>query len=343
MSSNQQADTQKTIATAEQAISSTRTLPELEQVRLQYLGKQGEISQAMRQIGSLPADERPQAGNRLQQVRQQILEMLQQRQNQLETAADADQLAADKLDITLPGRSEPAGARHLINQLMEEVSDWFCDRGWQLADGPEVEDNWHNFTALNMGEDHPARNMHDTFYFDDGLLLRTHTSPVQIRTMKVQQPPLSIICPGRVYRRDLDLTHTPMFHQVEGLAVDRDISFAQLKGLLRAFLSHLFGPDRPLRFRASFFPFTSPSTEVDLQCAGCAGSGCRICKDGWLEVLGAGMVHPEVLRNCDLDPEQWSGFAFGLGIERLAMLLHGLGDMRLCFENDLRLLHQFRR
>ena len=342
MSSDSIRDIEKEISDrATEEIAQAATLDDLQEVRGNYLGKQGSISQAMRQIGALPADQRPAAGQRMQQVREQVQSLLNNRQRTLQTALQADRMAAETLDVTLPGRADPLGNRHPVSRMMDQITAWFTQQGYALATGPEVEDSWHNFTALNMAEDHPARDMHDTFYFGDGRLLRTHTSPVQIRTMLATPPPLHIICPGRVYRRDSDLTHTPMFHQVEGLVVDQGINFAQLKGTLRAFLQHLFGCDRPLRFRASFFPFTEPSAEVDVQCANCSGKGCRICDAGWLEVLGAGMVHPTVLRNCELDPERWSGFAFGLGVERLAMLLYGLDDMRLCFENDLRLLRQF--
>lgn len=349
------ADIHKDICTrAEAEIAAAQTQQELEQRRIEYLGKNGTISLAMRQISNLPAAERPAAGSRLQQLRRQVQQQLDARLLLLQDATDAAALAAGTLDVSLPGRALQRGSRHPISRLMDEITDWFTQCGYARATGPEIEDTWHNFTALNMGDDHPARDMHDTFYLSpsrqqseqrseeyEQMLLRTHTSPVQIRSMIASPPPLHIICPGRVYRRDSDLTHTPMFHQVEGLVVDKNTNFAQLKGTLRAFLEHLFGAGKPLRFRASFFPFTEPSAEVDVQCFACAGDGCRICGDGWLEVLGAGMVHPAVLRNCELDPEQWSGFAFGFGVERLAMLLYGLDDMRLCYENDLRLLRQF--
>lgn len=329
------------LQTAAAEIAAADELQTLEQLRLKYLGRSGLLTLKMREIGSLPADERPRAGQVLQTERQEVQDALDQRQAQLQQADQQQQLAAEALDITLPGRAEPPGSIHIIHRTMREISAWFAQRGYRQVSGPEIEDEWHNFTALNLPEDHPARDMHDTFYFGSGRLLRTHTSPVQIRTLLQIPPPLHIICPGKVYRRDSDLTHTPMFHQVEGLVVDESTSFAQLKGTLRAFLTDLFGADTRMRFRASFFPFTEPSVEVDIGCVRCTGGGCRICKDGWLEVLGAGMVHPNVLRNCNLDPRQWRGFAFGCGVERLAMLLYGLDDMRLNYENDLRFLSQF--
>ncbi|MGI9345639.1 MAG: phenylalanine--tRNA ligase subunit alpha [Gammaproteobacteria bacterium] len=324
-----------------QEISEAGTTDQLHSIQISYLGKNGSVNQVMRTIGQMEASQRPLMGKKMQQVRHSIEQALNQRVTHLQQQLDADRIASETLDVTLPARLDSVGSIHPVSQMMQRICSWFSARGYQLATGPEIEDTWHNFTALNMGEDHPARAMHDTFYFNPELLLRTHTSPVQIRALLAQKPPLRIICPGKVYRRDSDLTHTPMFHQVEGLVVDRDISLAQLKGTLQEFLHYLFGAHKELRFRTSFFPFTEPSVEVDVQCMQCTGSGCRGCKDGWLEILGAGLVHPQVLENCNLDSEQWSGFAFGMGIERLIMLFHGVADMRLCFENDLRFLHQF--
>lgn len=337
-------DTDGIAGLAEQAtaqIAAADSLDTLERIRLKYLGRTGILTVKLREVGSLPADRRPVIGRLVQRERQQLQQALNERLSRLRKSEQQRQLSEQALDVTLAGRSCPPGSIHVIHRIMRTITDWFSCRGYAVAAGPEVEDEWHNFTALNLPAEHPARDMHDTFYFRSGNLLRTHTSPVQIRTMLSSPPPLHIICPGKVYRRDSDLTHTPMFHQVEGLVVDTDTSFAQLKGTLRAFLTDLFGADIKMRFRASYFPFTEPSAEVDISCVRCSGGGCRICKDGWLEVLGSGMVHPNVLRNCGLDPQQWRGFAFGFGVERLAMLLYGLDDMRLNYENDLRFLSQF--
>lgn len=252
------------------------------------------------------------------------------------------QLAAQALDVTLPGRGVDVGGLHPVTRTLERIEAFFARVGYQVATGPEIEDDYHNFEALNIPAHHPARAMHDTFYIDNSTVLRTHTSPVQVRTMKKQAPPIRIICPGRVYRCDSDLTHTPMFHQVEGLVVDRAISFADLKGVVDQFLKAFFEADLPVRFRPSYFPFTEPSAEVDIQCSNCAGAGCRVCsRTGWLEVMGCGMVHPAVFSHCNIDTEEYTGFAFGMGVERLAMLRYGVHDLRLFFDNDLRFLKQF--
>jgi phenylalanyl-tRNA synthetase alpha chain len=324
------------------AIETAADLDALEQLRVQYLGKKGVLTDQLKQIGSLPPQERPQAGERINQVKRELQDRLQARRAELESAALARQLAGERVDVTLPGRGRGVGGIHPVTRTLERLEDIFIRMGFAVADGPEIEDDFHNFEALNIPENHPARAMHDTFYVGPGRLLRTHTSPVQVRYMREHRPPLRIIAPGRVYRCDSDVTHTPMFHQIEGLMVDEDVSFADLKGVLTAFLEQFFEQSLKVRFRASFFPFTEPSAEVDIGCVICAGEGCRVCKQtGWIEVLGCGMVHPEVFRHVGIDAERYSGFAFGLGIERLAMLRYGVNDLRLFFENDLSFLTQF--
>jgi len=317
--------------------------PDLEAVRVAYLGKKGELTGLLKALGGMSPEERPVFGDAVNRAKQQVEAALNQRRAQLKQQQLAAQLDSETIDVTLPGRGESAGGLHPISRTLRRIETLFRQLGFEVHDGPELEDDYHNFEALNIPADHPARAMHDTFYCADGLLLRTHTSPVQIRAMEQQGPPIRLIAPGRVYRRDSDLTHTPMFHQVEGLMIDRDISLANLKGLLSRFLQLFFEQDDlKTRFRPSFFPFTEPSAEVDVACVGCGGSGCRICSHtGWLEVLGSGMVHPNVLRNVGLDAETYSGFAFGMGVERLAMLRYGIDDLRIFFDNDLRFLRQF--
>jgi phenylalanyl-tRNA synthetase alpha chain len=293
-------------------------------------------------LGTLPAEQRPQAGQAVNQAKQTLQIALETRREQLQAAVLEQQLAAERIDVTLPGRGQQKGGLHPITQTLQRIQGLLTQVGFKVEEGPEIEDDFHNFEALNMPPYHPARAMHDTFYIDEHTLLRTHTSPVQIRVMKTQKPPLRIIAPGRVYRRDSDLTHTPMFHQVEGLVVDTDVSLADLKGFLEDFLKRFFEQDLAIRFRASYFPFTEPSAEVDIQCVACSGSGCRVCKhSGWLEILGCGMVHPNVFKQVNIDNEQYTGFAFGMGVERLAMLRYGVNDIRLFFENDWRFLQQF--
>lgn len=324
------------------AVEAADTEAALDQVRVEYLGKKGRLTELLKGLGQLSPEERPQAGARINEAKQRVQERLQHRKLHLEESAIARQLEADAVDVTLPGRQLDRGGLHPVTRTLQRIEDFFIRAGYQVAEGPEIEDDYHNFEALNIPAHHPARAMHDTFYIDASTVLRTHTSPVQIRTMESQQPPIRIICPGRVYRCDSDLTHTPMFHQVEGLVVDRNISFADLKGTVDQFLKAFFEADLPVRFRPSYFPFTEPSAEVDIQCSNCRGDGCRICKNtGWLEVMGCGMVHPEVFRHCGIDAEQYTGFAFGMGVERLAMLRYGVTDLRLFFENDLRFLRQF--
>ena len=318
-------------------------LPALEQLRVAYLGKKGVLTERLKQLGGLPPDERPQVGQWVNDVKQRLQSAIEDRTLALSARQREQQLADENLDVTLPGRGVRHGGPHPVSRTLRRLEELFVRMGFQIAEGPEVEDDFHNFEALNIPADHPARAMHDTFYFDDGLLLRTHTSPVQIRYMQAHKPPLRIIAPGRVYRRDSDVTHTPMFHQIEGLMVDENVSFADLKGVLHEFLTQFFERAIKLRFRPSYFPFTEPSAEVDIECVMCRGSGCRVCKQtGWLEVLGCGMVHPEVFRHVGIDSERYTGFAFGLGVERLTMLRYGVNDLRLFYENDLRFLQQFR-
>lgn len=324
------------------AIGEAPDLACLDQVRVRYLGKSGELTALLKQLGALPKEQRPAAGAQINRVKEELQQALDERKGVLETAALSARLAAERVDVTLPGRGQRPGGLHPITRTLRRIERHFANAGFAIAEGPEVETPYHNFEALNIPEHHPARAMHDTFYFDAELLLRTHTSPVQIRVMAEQAPPLKVIAPGRVYRCDSDLTHTPMFHQVEGLLVDERVSFADLKGVLYDFLTDFFERDLELRFRPSYFPFTEPSAEVDIQCVMCGGSGCRVCKQtGWLEVLGCGMVYPEVFKQVGIDPDRYLGYAFGMGVERLAMLRYGIDDIRLYFENDLRFLRQF--
>lgn len=327
---------------AQQAIFQAPDLATLEQLRVQWLGKKGILTEQLKQLGHLPPEQRPQAGQAVNEAKRTLQQAIETRRTALQSAQLAAQLTAERIDVTLPGRGQPRGGLHPITQILQRIEKLFIQIGFSIEEGPEIEDDYHNFEALNIPAHHPARAMHDTFYFDEHLLLRTHTSPVQIRVMKTRQPPLKIIAPGRVYRCDSDLTHTPMFHQVEGLMVDTNVTFADLKGILDDFLQHFFDRDLQVRFRPSYFPFTEPSAEVDIQCVVCNGSGCRVCKQsGWLEILGCGMVHPNVFSQVGIDNEQYTGLAFGIGVERLAMLYYGVNDIRLFFENDLRFLRQF--
>ena len=331
------------VSQALEAVQNTDDITVLEQLRVQYLGKKGELTVLMQTLGKLSAEERPKAGALINAAKNQVQDALNTRRDALEQAALGARLAAEKIDVTLPGRGQASGGLHPVNRTLERVEQFFTHIGYNVAEGPEVEDDYHNFEALNIPGHHPARAMHDTFYFNASMLLRTHTSPVQVRTMESQQPPIRIVCPGRVYRCDSDITHSPMFHQVEGLLIDEGISFADLKGTIEEFLRVFFEKPLGVRFRPSFFPFTEPSAEVDMQCVMCSGKGCRVCKQtGWLEVMGCGMVHPNVLRMSNIDPEKYQGFAFGMGVERLAMLRYGVNDLRLFFDNDLRFLAQFR-
>jgi phenylalanyl-tRNA synthetase alpha chain len=329
---------------AKQAVEKARDLQALDQVRVQYLGKKGLLTEQLKQLGRLPADQRPQAGQAINVAKKQVQDAIEARKAALQHAALEEQLASESIDVTLPGRGQSVGGLHPVTRTLQRIERLFASMGFEIAEGPEIEDDYHNFEALNIPAHHPARAMHDTFYIDEHRVLRTHTSPVQIRVMENQQPPFRVIAPGRVYRCDSDLTHTPMFHQVEGLLVDEDVSFADLKGLLDEFLKHFFERDElGVRFRPSYFPFTEPSAEVDIECVICSGQGCRVCsQSGWLEVLGCGMVHPNVFAHVGVDHEQYTGMAFGMGVERLSMLKYGVDDLRLFFENDLRFLQQFR-
>ena len=328
---------------ASMAIEQVEDLASLDSVRVAYLGKKGEITARLKDLGQIPAEQRPVAGQAINQVKVQIQNALEQRKALISEKLIEDKLSSETVDVTLPGRAERSGGLHPVTLTMNRIQKMFGKIGFDVVEGPEVEDEFHNFEALNIPAHHPARAMHDTFYFDDQRLLRTHTSPVQIRVLQKQPPPVRIIAPGRVYRCDSDITHTPMFHQVEGLLVDENVSFSDLKGTLQEFLKLFFEQDDlRTRFRPSYFPFTEPSMEVDISCVMCAGNGCRVCSHtGWIEVLGCGMVHPEVFKHVDIDTEVYSGYAFGVGVERLAMLRYGVNDLRLFFENDLRFLRQF--
>ena len=334
------------------AVDNADDLKVLEDVRVEQLGKKGKLTALLKGLGQLAADERPQAGAEINKAKQAVSEAIDQRKASLETAVMEAALAAETIDVTLPGRGGELGSLHPVTRTLNRIADIFSTAGFFVEDGPEIEDDFHNFEALNIPSHHPARAMFDTFYIDtdsiDGFdkgqtyVLRTHTSPVQIRTMENREPPIKVICPGRVYRCDSDITHTPMFHQVEGLVVGKGISMADLRGTVSQFLKSFFETDLPVRFRPSYFPFTEPSAEVDIQCTHCGGDGCRICKHtGWLEVMGCGMVHPNVFESVDIDHQKYSGFAFGMGVERLAMLRYGVNDLRMFFENDVQFLEQF--
>lgn len=338
---------------AKSAIDVTEKIADLEAIRVEYLGKKGELTSQLKQIGSLPPEERPAFGDLVNQAKQEVAKYIQAKKTTLENAELAANIAAESIDITLPGRGLSSGGLHPVTRTMQRIEDIFVAMGFGVAQGPEIEDDFHNFEALNIPPEHPARAMHDTFYVEtegsqENYVLRTHTSPVQVRYMLDRKPPINIIAPGRVYRCDSDVTHTPMFHQVEGLMVDEDISFADLKGILTHFLQQFFEADLKIRLRPSYFPFTEPSAEVDISCVFCSKEGkepqgCRICKQsGWIEILGSGMVHPEVFRHVGIDSEKYTGFAFGLGVERLAMLRYGVDDLRLFFDNDLIFLEQFK-
>ena len=331
-------------AKAQSDIEAVDNLDALDQIRVSYLGKKGELTSLLKTLGSLPAEQRKSAGQDINRAKQDVQQAIEARKAALKAAALEAKLASERIDVTLPGRGQTPGGLHPVTRTMERIDELFSQLGFAVEQGPEIEDDYHNFEALNIPSHHPARAMHDTFYFDAQTLLRTHTSPVQVRHMQSDTPPLRIIAPGRVYRCDSDLTHTPMFHQVEGLLVDRDVSFSDLMGTLADFLKHFFENDAlQTRFRPSYFPFTEPSSEVDIQCVMCQGDGCRVCgHTGWLEILGCGMVHPNVFKAVGIDNEEFTGYAFGMGVERLAMLRYGVNDLRLFFENDLKFLHQFR-
>ena len=315
----------------------------LESLRVKYLGKKGELTAVLKQMGSLSAEERPVMGQLANEVREAITADIARRTKELESAALAARLAAEEIDVTLPGKAPAQGKRHPFEQVLGELKEIFLGMGFDIVSGPEVELDHYNFEMLNMPKSHPARDTQDTFYFTENVLLRTQTSPMQIRTMEKQKPPIRIICPGRVYRSDaVDATHSPIFHQCEGLVVDKGVTFSDLKGTLELFIKKLYGEETRVRFRPHHFPYTEPSAEMDMSCFKCGGKGCSMCKgEGWIEILGCGMVHPQVLENCGIDPEVYSGFAFGVGLERIAMMRYGIDDMRLLYENDLRFLKQF--
>jgi len=336
-------DLQKLTADALALIDAADTLDALDLIRVNYLGKKGELTSLLKTLGQLPVEEKKSAGQDINNAKRDLQMALETRKTFLEIEKLNASLASERVDVTLPGRGQQSGGLHPVTLTMQRIENLFSRLGFTVEQGPEIEDDYHNFGALNIPSHHPARAMHDTFYFDANTLLRTHTSPVQVRHMEANKPPLRIIAPGRVYRCDSDLTHTPMFHQVEGLLVDENVSFADLMGTLADFLKQFFENENlQTRFRPSYFPFTEPSSEVDIQCVMCAGEGCRVCSQtGWLEVLGCGIVHPAVFKSAGIDAEKYTGYAFGMGVERLAMLRYGVNDLRLFFENDLKFLQQF--
>ena len=337
------ASIEEILTQALQALANANDLNQLDQVRVNYLGKKGLFTLQMKELGSLEPEQRKATGQVINTARDSFQEALEARKTDLESAELNARLANERIDVSLPGRGQTTAGLHPVTITLRRIAKIFASVGFDVVEGPEIEDDYHNFGALNIPEHHPARAMHDTFYFDAHTVLRTHTSPVQIRVMESQQPPLKVIAPGRVYRCDSDLTHTPMFHQVEGFLVDQNVSFADLKGVVFEFLRAFFEKDIQVRFRPSYFPFTEPSAEVDIECVICDGEGCRVCSQtGWLEVMGCGMIHPEVFKSVNIDHQQYSGFAFGMGVERLAMLRYGINDLRMFFENDLKFLQQFK-
>ena len=336
------ANLEEILAQGLQALDQAENLNDLEQVRVTYLGKKGKFTLQMKQLGKLEPDQRRSVGQVINHAKAEFQQKLEQLKTVMQQAVLEQRLARESVDVTLPGRGQSIAGLHPVTITLRRISKIFASVGFKIEEGPEIEDDYHNFEALNIPAHHPARAMHDTFYFDAHTVLRTHTSPVQIRAMESQKPPLKVIAPGRVYRCDSDITHTPMFHQVEGFLVDTDVSFADLKGVVYEFLQAFFEKDIQVRFRPSYFPFTEPSAEVDIECVMCDGKGCRVCSHtGWLEVMGCGMIHPEVFKSVDINSDEFTGFAFGMGVERLAMLRYGINDLRLFFENDLKFLQQF--
>jgi phenylalanyl-tRNA synthetase alpha chain len=327
---------------AEAELRKAGTEEELLTIRTRYLGRKGLLTGLLRNISNVPAHERPEFGKRCNEVKEALSIRIDRFLAEMAASKRGEGLLRERIDVTLPGRGVRLGSLHPVTQVREEICRTFAGLGFSVVEGPEVELDYYNFEALNIPKNHPARDMQDTFYIEDNIVLRTHTSPVQVRIMEKTKPPVRILSPGRVYRRDSDISHTPMFHQIEGLLVDRGVTFGDLKGILTAFLKQVFGEETAIRFRPSFFPFTEPSAEVDIRCVMCSGKGCRVCgQSGWLEILGSGMVDPEVFKNVGYDPEEFTGFAFGLGLERIAMLKFGISDIRLFFENDMRFLEQF--
>lgn len=328
---------------AAQALTAVSDPKLLEELRVKYLGKKGELTAILKKMGSLSPEDRPKVGQRANEVRSAIEQLIEQKAAEIKAAMQQKKLESEHLDVTMPGKTRPLGKAHPLTKVLDEVKEIFLGMGFSVAEGPEVELDYYNFEALNLPKDHPARDTQDTFYISDNVLLRTQTSPIQVRTMEKQKPPIRIIAPGRVYRSDaVDATHSPLFHQIEGLVVDKGITMAVLKGTLEMFVKRLYGEESVVRFRPHHFPFTEPSAEMDVQCFSCHGEGCRLCKgEGWIEVLGCGMVHPKVLSICGIDPEEYSGFAFGMGLERIVMRRYNIDDLRLFFENDVRFLDQF--
>jgi phenylalanyl-tRNA synthetase alpha chain len=323
-------------------VEASRTLSELDEVRVRLLGKKGLLTEQLKALGKLAPEERPAAGQKINEAKVVIQGAIEARRERLDRESLDAELARGTIDVTLPGRGQETGSIHPVTRARLRIERIFMQAGFEIATGPEVEDDFHNFEALNIPANHPARAMHDTFYFPDGRLLRTHTSPVQIRAMRARKPPMALIAPGRVYRNDSDMTHTPMFHQVEGIVVGEHVSFANLKAMLHTFVERFFEQPLGMRLRPSYFPFTEPSAEVDIECVFCHGAGCRVCKQtGWLEILGCGMIHPNVLAAAGIDSEKWQGYAFGMGIERVTMLRYSVDDLRLFFENDVQFLKQF--
>lgn len=327
----------------ENDIKNTKTNQDLENIRIKYLGKKGELTSILKQMGKLSAEERPIIGKLANEVRSSIEQKLKEQLKKIKSIENTKKLEAEKIDVTLPGKRRFLGHKHPLTTVLDEIKEIFLGMGFNIVEGPEVEYDYYNFEALNMPQNHPARDTQDTFYINDNIVLRTQTSPMQIRVMENQKPPIRIISPGRVYRSDsVDATHSPLFNQVEGLVIDKGVTFADLKGTLEVFVKRLYGEDSVIRFRPHHFPFTEPSAEVDLQCFNCHGNGCNICKgEGWMEILGCGMVHPQVLINCNIDPEIYTGFALGMGLERIVMNRYNIKDLRLFYENDVRFLEQF--
>ncbi len=328
---------------AKEAVAAAQSEAEIEAVRVKYLGKKGELTAILKQMGSLSPEERPKMGQLVNEAKSEVEELITSKKNELQKKAVEEQLKAETIDITMPAKAVKTGRLHPLNTVLDDMIDIFQSMGFDVVDGPEVETDHYNFECLNVPKDHPARDMQDTFYLAENLLLRTQTSAAQIRTMETRKPPIRVICPGRVFRADeVDATHSPVFHQIEGLVVDKGVTMCDLKGVLEQFAHEIYGSDTKVKFRPSFFPFTEPSVEVDVTCSECGGKGCRVCKgSGWIEILGAGMVHPNVLKSCGIDPDEYSGFAFGIGLDRLTTTRYKISDIRLLFENDKRFLEQF--
>ena len=324
-------------------LEKVNSIEELEKLRVEFIGRKGKVTELLKSIPKLPPEERKEFGKACNVLKGEIESLIKERLSHFKELEKKEKLEKERIDVTLPGRRRPLGSLHVVTKTLKEIVNIFTSMGFSVAEGPEIETDFYNFEALNIPKGHPAREMQDTFYISEDIVLRTHTSPVQVRIMEKHQPPVQIVAPGKVYRKDADVTHTPMFHQVEGLMVDERVTFADLKGVLELFLKEMFGSDTKVRFRPSYFPFTEPSAEVDIGCVICGGKGCKVCKGtGWLEILGCGMVDPAVFKAVDINPDIYQGFAFGMGVERIAMLKYGIDDLRLFFENDLRFLRQFR-